>query len=278
MMTTTTRRAWIRCDCGPHTRFPALARTKLAAPWRQDGSGEARNQRTQLVGENAKLRETCRPHRKVEGLCQPCAMLGGDGGESFAQVAGGHGFAAALSSSGHLWMWGKGLGVRPAPVTAAMAGIGSCRLPCVMPALAEIAAGGSAVVARAADGRVFTFAGGTPMVELPTSVRGRCLFKKKGQHELVGAGQLLGWAEPSSLVERCVAAVSAALARGDALVCVQMLQLVGSQMDVPALSATTPACVACAMAHRTRVAQVAVSAGVDLDEALLAMRIGCNAK
>ena len=236
-----------------------------------DAAAALRLPTRRLVGKEAKLRETCRPHRKVEGLCQPCVCLGGvDGIDSFTQVAGGHSFAAALASGGQIWMWGKQFGVLPTPIVekAALMNRGPDRLPpCPAVACTEIAAGGSALIARASDGRVFTFAGGTPLVELPLCVREKCKFKKKDELSLVDAGRLVGWAEPSSLMERCMAAVTAALARGNVEVCVQTLTLV-DRMDVPALGALIPACVACATAHRARVEEGARSAGLDLEACL----------
>jgi hypothetical protein len=247
----------------------------------EDAAAALRLPTRRLVGEEAKVRETCRPHRKVEGLCRPCVCLGGvaplggvDGIDSFTQVAGGHSFAAALSSGGQIWMWGKQLGVLPATIgaTAALINQGPAHLPCPAVAFAEIAAGGSSLVARAADGRVFTFAGGTPMVELPLCTRDKCKFKKQDEVKLVEAGRLVGWAEPSSLAERCVAAVAAALARGNAEVCVQTLILV-DRMDVPALSAVIPACVVCAMEHHVQVEEAAASGGLDLERALRELQL-----
>jgi hypothetical protein len=210
------------------------------------------------------------------------------------QVAGGVGFAAALSSGGQLWVWGKALGVRPSPIGACGGAVASRLAAAAGPVcvFSEVAAGGSALVARAADGRIFTFAGGTTCVarsnrssaeshrcimvagcrhrynELPTAVRERCKYKKKGEARLVEAGALVGTAQPASLAERCVAAIAAALARGDAAVCVQVLQL-ASSIDVPALSAVLPACAAAV--RRAPVARLAASAGVDVERALQAL-------
>ena len=67
-----------------------------------------------------------------------------------------------------------------------------------------------------------------------------------------------------------MAVVAAALASGNAAMCVQTLELIDT-VDLPGLSAVIPACVACAIAHRTRVEQAAEGAGFDLERALCSL-------
>ena len=104
---------------------------------------------------------------------------------SFIQLAAGVGFAAAVAVDGTLWLWGGRFGEAPTRfpsddlspsrpnTTDAIP-----RSPAVPTTFVEVSAGGSAVLARAADGRLFTLSGGTDMLDLPVEVSVQCTMKK----------------------------------------------------------------------------------------------------